>query len=230
MKYALIAMAVIYLITFGCSPDEEKKAADSHEKVSQTAVETAAPEARKAPAAVHQEEHAAKTVAEPMEGHAEKAVTEPQENAPADHPPAVTEEAAPAPQPAEGQYAAIAQSAENTVKTLMGKESQPVEKEAVKTEVTENQPAPQIDADKEMITMPCGRVMAQKDIPAGAPCIGYKRQAAAAGSEDLSAAMQKMVEATNNMVQVTRQMVIATQEMLNASKAAEAQAQDSKQQ
>ncbi|MGW8195156.1 MAG: hypothetical protein ACWGOX_12920 [Desulforhopalus sp.] len=213
MKYALIAMAVIYLITFGCSPEEDKQAG-SHDKVTHTAVEPAATE-NKAPAAVHEDEHGEKTAAKQQEA--------------AEH------------QPAKEQHAAIAQSAENKAETLMDKESQPVDSESADTEktveqaevlVVEVQPEPeQKGAGEEMITMPCGQVMAKKDIPAGAPCLGYKQPVAVPGDDDLSAAMQKMVEATNNMVQVTRQMVIATQEMLEATKqATEGKAQEGHQQ
>lgn len=185
MKYALIAMAVIYLITFGCNPEEDKQAG-SHDKVTHTAVEPAATE-NKAPAAVHQDEHSEKTATKQQEA--------------VEHQPTVAEEA-PAQQPVKSESAKTEKAGEE-----------------VELQVVEVQPeAEQSGAGEEMITMPCGQVMAKKDIPAGAPCLGYKQQVTVPGDDDLSVAMQKMVEATNNMVQVTQQMVIATQEMLKATK------------
>jgi hypothetical protein len=38
MKYAFIALVVIYLISYGCSPDKSEKTTDSHEQTTQTTV------------------------------------------------------------------------------------------------------------------------------------------------------------------------------------------------
>lgn len=212
MKYAYIAMVVIYLITFGCNPDKAEKTTESHGSATPATVEQ--PHQEEAPAVVHQQEQV-------EQGHVEQqktADTEHMEVAAAEHKAAAvegveqptTEELAP-----ENQWETIAKSAGVTVAALMNEDSQPTEekvaveeKQAVKT------------ADSEQVVMPCGKMMAKKDIPAGAPCGAMQAQAPADGSQDLTAAMQKIVEATNEMVMVTRQLVIATQEMLNASKEA----------
>lgn len=41
MKYAFIALVVLYLITYGCSPDNSEKATESHEQTTPAAVEHA---------------------------------------------------------------------------------------------------------------------------------------------------------------------------------------------
>ena len=39
MKYALIALIAIYLVTYGCSPDDSEKATDSHEQAAPVTLE-----------------------------------------------------------------------------------------------------------------------------------------------------------------------------------------------
>lgn len=218
MKYALIAMAVIYLITFGCSPDEEKKAADSHKEATHTTVE-AAHQSEATPADAEHKEDVVHAVAEQ------------QDKSDGDHQAPVAEEKATAEEAGQDQHTAVAKSEEKSADDVAEKADEPsteqpaVEEKAAETAAVAaaDEPAAAV-ADEELVTMPCGRVMAKKDIPAGAPCLNYPAQDAAPGSEELNAALLRMVEATNNMVKVTQQMIIATQEMLNASKAAPADA------
>ncbi|MFW2365204.1 MAG: hypothetical protein ACN4GW_02245 [Desulforhopalus sp.] len=209
MKYALIAMAVIYLITFGCSPDEEKQAADSHGEASQAVVD-----------ATHKSEEAPAVAEHKEDAVAVHATAEKQDKSDGDHQEAAAEKAAPTEEAVQDEPATVAQPAEKSgdVVTEKAEEAAPVE--------TAEQPAAAV-AEEELVTMPCGQVIAKKDIPSGAPCLNYKAQGAPPSSEELNAAMLRMVEATNNMVKVTQQMVIATQEMINASKAAPVAAPES---
>ncbi len=167
MKYAFIVLIAIYLVIYGCSPDNSEKATDSHKKTAPTTVETshqsemvAVPEQQEKPAAptLEVEHPAAEVVQEPQ------AVTEPQ-------PP---------------------------------------------TEMDESQ----------QIVMPCGRMMDKEDIPANAPCLQQQTQPQTSQDtvdkeQELTIALQKMMETTNNMVLATQQLVIATHEMLNAGKGKE---------
>jgi hypothetical protein len=218
MKYALIAMVVIYLITFGCSPDEEKKAADSHKEATHTAVE-AAPQNETAPAVAEHKEEAVHAAAE-QQGESD-----------GDHQAPVAEEQAPAAEAAQDQHAAASKPEEESAGDAAVKAEEPTAEQPAAEEKAEepaevaaaDEPAAAV-AEEEVVTMPCGQVIARKDIPAGAPCLNYTAQGAVPTSEELNAAMLRMVEATNNMVKVTQQMVIATQEMLNVSKAASADA------
>lgn len=217
MKYAYIAMVVIYLITFGCNPDKAEKTTESHGSATPATVEQ--PHQEEAPAVVHQQEQVEQDHAEQQKA----ADTELKEVAAAEHKAATvegveqptTEELAP-----ENQWEVIAKSAGVTVAALMNEGAQPTEKKAAEKGVAKKQAVEEKQAvkvaDSEQVVMPCGKMMAKKDIPAGAPCATMQSQAPA----DLNVAMQKIVEATNQMVMVTRQLVIATQEMLNASKEA----------
>ena len=90
----------------------------------------------------------------------------------------------------------------------------------------EKQPA----ITEELIMMPCGRVFVRQYMPVDDPDLEMLQQTETPGQvdvrpqvieeseEDLSTAVQKMVEATNDMVLVTKQLVTATQEMLRATK------------
>lgn len=218
MKYAYIAIIVIYLITYGCSPDKVEEKAASHGDAPPATVETPHQE-EKTPAAVHQQE--------PVEqAHVEqKATAEMKHEAPADtekHAAAieepVTEEIAP-----ENQWETIAKSAGVTVAALMKADSKTADTKTVEQPIAEKPVVEKQEAVKtagsEQVVMPCGKMMAKKDIPAGAPCATMQKPASA-DSQDLTVAMQKIVEATNDMVMVTRQLVIATQAMLDASKEA----------
>lgn len=223
MKYAYIAMIVIYLITYGCSPDKAEKEQESHGvEASPATVETTHQEA--APAVVHQQEqveqtHAGQEKATDSE-HQTIAAAEQQTAAVEAVEQPATEELAP-----ENQWEAIAKSAGVTVAALMNEDSQPTGEKAAEQPVTPKPAAKEKqtakDAVSEQVVMPCGKMMAKKDIPAGAPCAAMQSKASGESSQELTVAMQKIVEATNEMVMVTRQLVIATQEMLNASKAAE---------
>jgi hypothetical protein len=111
-----------------------------------------------------------------------------------------------------------------------------VVEEAVEAKPTEqSHPAeaaqqPAAAAESEQVVMPCGRVMARADIPENAPCLKMRPQALpesadsadsapmADQSQELTAALQKMVETTHELMLVTRQLVIATQKMLDAGK------------
>ncbi len=92
--------------------------------------------------------------------------------------------------------------------------------------VDEKQPA----ITEELVMMPCGRVVVRQSIPDDDPDLEMMQQTETPGQvdvrpqiieeseEDLSTAVEKMVEATNDMVLVTKQLVTATQEMLRATK------------
>jgi hypothetical protein len=158
MKYAFIALIALYLIIYGCSPDNSEKATDSHENT--------------APA----------TMKHPPQG---ESVAIPKDQ----HDPADAAE----------QTTGVEEAAEQAPQ---GMEQQPAEV-----------------ADSQLVIMPCGRTMDMADIPENAPCLNQQSQVADTdNSQDLAAALQRMVDTTSDMVLVTRQLSIATQEMLNASK------------
>jgi len=90
----------------------------------------------------------------------------------------------------------------------------------------EKQPA----ITEELVMMPCGRVFVRQFIPVDDPDLEMLQQTETPdqvdvrpriieeSEEDLSTAVQKMVETTNDMVLVTKQLINATQEMLRATK------------
>ncbi|MFH0782814.1 MAG: hypothetical protein V2B20_12825 [Pseudomonadota bacterium] len=87
----------------------------------------------------------------------------------------------------------------------------------------------ELDANEAFIMMPCGHVFVRQPMPEDeanlqqpqqmdTPCLADPQpQDVQEPEEDLSAAVQRMVEATNDMVLVTQQLVVATQEMLKAT-------------
>lgn len=87
------------------------------------------------------------------------------------------------------------------------------------------EPAPDAQAaESEQVVMPCGRTMAKGDVPDNAPCLEMQEQDILIipdNDEELSVAMQRMVETTNNVIVATRQLTTATYEMLNAEEAAD---------
>jgi hypothetical protein len=204
MKYAYIAMIAFYLVTLTITPDKAEKAAEGHGTAPEAAIETP-----------HQEDTAPAIAAAHQQEPAEQAHAEQPKAADTEHQAAVAEEPAAEEGASAGQWEAIAKSAGVTVAALMEADSQPTE------EMPAEQPKAAEAASSEKVQMPCGHMMARKDIPPGAPC-GKMMPKGAEGEQDLSAAMQKIVDATNEMVMVTRQLVFATQEMLNASRQAEA--------
>jgi len=172
MKYAFIALIAIYLVIYGCSPDESEKPTNSHEQTAPALTEHTE-QGDKVAVPEHQQE-----VVVPVHEGGEKS--------------AVAEEPAAADEKAE--------------------QAQPV--------AHEQQPS----AEEEQVVTPCGRKMAKADIPADAPCMNMQnlaqeiQSAATSGNtEELAAAMQKIVEATDNMILATRQLVMATQQMLDFS-------------
>ncbi len=225
MKYAYIALIAFYLVTLTITSDKAEKGQESHGAAPEAAIETPHQEdtAPAIAAAAHQQEPAEQAHAEQPKG------------ADTEHQAAVTEEPAAEEGASAGQWEAIAKSAGVTVEGLMEADSQPGEKEAAQksqdqpaeekpAEVAAAAPAEQPKAaevaSSEKVQMPCGHMMARKDMPANGPCGNMMPKGAAEGEQDLSAAMQKIVDATNEMVMVTRQLVFATQEMLNASRQA----------
>ena len=108
-----------------------------------------------------------------------------------------------------------AKQAPAVIEEKVGAEEQPAEKEH-QQEV----------AESEQVELPCGRIVARADIPEQAPCLRMQPQDTAAAvdsgnEQELTAALQKMVDTTNDMVLATRQLVIATQELLDANKKAD---------
>ncbi len=102
-------------------------------------------------------------------------------------------------------------------------------------------PCPMIDERQpsiieELVMMPCGRVFVRQSMPTDDADLEMLQQTETPGrvdlrpqiieedEEDLSKAVQKMVETTNDMVLVTKQLVNATQEMLRATQGTIAEA------
>jgi hypothetical protein len=84
------------------------------------------------------------------------------------------------------------------------------------------------EADSEQVVMPCGRTMAKGAIPENAPCLETEDQGMINTPDDqeLSVAMQRMVETTNGVIVASRQLVTATYLMLNASEEAAEEADE----
>lgn len=197
MKYAFIALVVLYLITYGCSPDNSEKATESHEQTVPAAVEHA-PQSEMVAATEQQQETVAPV---PAEQHA---------TAPAEHAAAVET----TPQPAE----AVEQPAE-----VVEQPAEVVDKTdpILNFKVVEQDPGePVIEA--EQVVMPCGKMMALSDIPENAPCLEPQWKATQDATvptektQDLAVALQKMIDTTNEMMLATKQLVNATQKLLNA--------------
>jgi hypothetical protein len=95
---------------------------------------------------------------------------------------------------------------------------------------------------EDIVVMPCGRAFTRQQFPADAPCLEHQQQlemleqdeaqseGVTESDQDLTMAMQRMVEATNDMVLVTRQLVMATQGMLKATREAAPQTGNTDQQ
>lgn len=232
MKYALIVMVAVYLITFGCNPKSDEEHS-SHEATAEHATVDKTP-ASPAHLEVTAHDTHSETAAAPEKEVAEKAVESKGD-----------------------QYNAIAKSAASTVLTLMNDDNeaaaekveqeteaaQPAkpeetvakveavaEKEEQPVKVEEKAEAAQVATTEEAIVKeqqkPCPKVAGKAPcvVPGGMPCDNVAENAKAkdavapAEEAELSDAMQKMVDATNNMVAITRQLVLATQQMLSASK------------
>lgn len=194
MKYALIVMCVVYLVTFGCNPKTEEKDVTTHDEVENAVVtEVPAPPAQLTATTTQ----AGQTTPEAgpdnkwnTAGHKTPAVPAAVQLDEKKSDAAVTTETEQS-----DQWKDIAQSAANTLLALMNddqskqiKPAQPTKKSVETTETT--------------TILPDAEDMVQNE----------------AAEAELSEAMEKMVDATNHMVTVTRQLVLATQHMLKASK------------
>lgn len=247
MKYALMVMFAVYLVTFGCNPKTEEEKTAPQNKVEHEAIA----EAPTAPADLTVTTHAAaQTTPEAgpanqynMAGHKapappadvvvtiEKATNEAKpatkghDVADVKDAPPVVEKAAPVAETTEtdksDQWKNIAQAAATTVLALMNEEqnTQPAQvAEAPAAKKVVAEPATEAGT-----ILPCGKKISQGDAAKNYPCGKHSNKiaqqpAVPAEETELSEAMQKMVNATNDMVTVTRHLVIATQQMLAASK------------
>ena len=206
MKYALIVMLAVYLLTFGCNPKTEEEKTAGHETTEHAVVA----EAPVAPAQLHVETKTDEpTIPEAGPSNHWNVGTQKAPAPPANVQVKTDEKAVPSEATAADdtnkQYKNIAQTAASTVLALMNDDSK-------------GAPAP---AKDEVTVLPCGKAKPQGG--AVPPCMKNgapfaKQPAAPAEDAELSQAMQKMVNATNDMATVTRQLVIATQQMLAASK------------
>lgn len=217
MKYALIVMAAVYLVTFGCNPKTEEEHTTSQNKVEHEAIaeapttpaeltittQVAVQTTPEAGPANHYNVAADKAPAAP----ANVVVTTVKVDKEVKNAPPVVEDTE---SDKSEQWKAIAQSAANTVLMLMHKEQS-------------TQPVKAVETATETVTiLPCGKKVSQNDAK-HSPCVKHSKQiaqqpAVPAEETELSEAMQKMVNATNDMVTVTRHLVMATQQMLAASK------------
>jgi len=187
MKYAFIALVVLYLITYGCSPDNSEKATESHEQTTPAAVEHA-PQSEMVAAPEQPQE----TIA-PAEQHAA---------APAEH--AAVVETTQQPAEVAEQPAEVADKTDPILdfKVVEQAPGEPViEAEQVVmpcgkmmalSDIPENAPClkPQWKATQDA-TVPSEK------------------------TQDLAVALQKMIDTTNEMMLATKQLVDATQKLLN---------------
>ena len=247
MKYALIVMVAVYLVTFGCNPKTEEENTTPQNKVEHEAIT----ETPTAPAELTiTTQVAVQTTPEAGPANHDNVATDKAPAAPANvvvttekvdkeaKPAAkehsavevknalpVVEKATPAAENTEttnsNQWKNIAQAAATTVLALMNDDqnTQPAQvAEAPAVKKVAVKPA------TEAVTiLPCGKKVSQVDTAKNYPCVKHSKKVAQqpavpAEETELSEAMQKMVNATNDMVTVTRHLVIATQRMLAASK------------
>lgn len=234
MKYALIVMAAVYLVTFGCNPKTEEEHTTSQNKVEHEAIT----EAPTAPAELTiTTQVAVQTTPETVAADHDKVTADKAPTAPANvvlttekpHKEAkpVAKELS-AVEDAEAdkseQWKIIAQTAATTVLALMNDDpnTQPApvaEAPAVKKVAVK-------PATEAVTVLPCGKKVSQVATAKNYPCVKHGKKIAQqpaispvpAEETELSEAMQKMVNATNDMVAITRHLVIATQQMLAASK------------
>jgi len=213
MKYALIVMLAVYLVTFGCNPKPEKEGTASKEPTvtTHTAAQTT-------PKAGPSDQYG--TASHKAPATKEKIVTE------VTAAPQVEEKAAPAPEQTEAkvdQWQRIAQAAATTVLALMHDEPSSNSVQVAETPATTEEATEPAVTSEAVTVLPCGKKVSQDVAAKHSPCAKHSKPVAqhtavAAEEPELSEAMQKMVNATNNMVTVTRHLVIATQQMLTASK------------
>ena len=224
MKYALIVMLAVYLVTFGCNPKTEEEGTTSHEKVEHAIIA----EAPAAPGNLAVETHTvgqSTPEAGPSNQYgtaAHKALSAPAnvqittENVKSEAAPEATETKS-------NQWKSIAQSAATTVLALMHEEQSSKPAQVAETPAVKKETVKPTTPSEAITILPCGKKVPQDGIAKHSPCAKHSKyvaqQAAVPAEEpELSEAMQKMVYATNDMVTVTRQLVIATQQMLAASR------------
>ncbi len=206
MKYAFIVLIALYLIIYGCSPDNSEKATDSHN----------------APATVEKPQEA-EIVAAPEEGHDSVAPAHDEHQFPAkklEEPVAVEEldvvaketmqsEEAAAVEPTEAAQPVVKQEQETlVVEQEVIVETQPAVKEEQPAEV----------ADSETFVMPCGLTMAKADIPENAPCLKQQeetKQETADTEPDLEAAIMKLAEKTSEMIEATNLLIEANNKAIS---------------
>lgn len=207
MKYAFIVLIALYLVIYGCSPDDSEKATDSHT----------------APATVEKPQEA-EMVAAPAEVHdsAEPALDEHQFPAKKLEQAVVVEELPVETEVTEQPAEVAAVEPDEAAEPVVEKQQEaPVVEQEMKVETQpaskEEQPAEVVDS--EMVVLPCGRTMAKSDIPENAPCLKPQQEAkqeATATEPDLEAAILKLAETTNAMIQATNQLIEATNRAINA--------------
>ena len=207
MKYAFIVLIALYLVIYGCSPDESEKATDSHT----------------APATLEKPQEA-EMVAAPAEVHdsAAPALDEHQFPAKKLEQAVVVEELAVETEVTEEPAEVAAVEPDEAAQPVVEKQQEAlvVEQEViVETQPASKEEQPAEGVDSEMVVMPCGRTMAKSDIPENAPCLKPQQEAkqeAAATEPDLEAAILKLAETTNAMIQATNQLIEATNRAIYA--------------
>jgi len=207
MKYAFIVLIALYLVIYGCSPDESEKATDSHT----------------APATLEKPQEA-EMVAAPAEVHdsAAPALDEHQFPAKKLEQAVVVEELAVETEVTEQPAEVAAVEPDEAAQPVVEKQQEAlvVEQEViVETQPASKEEQPAEGVDSEMVVMPCGRTMAKSDIPENAPCLKPQQEAkqeAAATEPDLEAAILKLAETTNAMIQATNQLIEATNRAIYA--------------
>jgi len=214
MKYAFIVLIALYLVIYGCSPDESEKATDSHTAPA-TLEKPQEAEMVAAPAEVHDSAAPALDEHQFPAKKLEQAVVVEElavETEVTEQPAEVTE------QPAEVAAVEPDEAAQPVVEKQQ--EALVVEQEViVETQPASKEEQPAEGVDSEMVVMPCGRTMAKSDIPENAPCLKPQQEAkqeAAATEPDLEAAILKLAETTNAMIQATNQLIEATNRAIYA--------------
>lgn len=199
MKYAFVVLIVIYLITYGCSSNEQKPATESGKKAETITVENTPP----APPTVAAEQ--AQAPGEQVQPVAAEA--------PAEQPVVAQqpEKAATEPQPPEAV-------ADTTEQQMMPDDQDSL---FVNPEDLVVMPCGRAFLREDASDLPCmqqqeGPMMQEEPaMPQALP-----GQPSGDPQDELTAAMQNMVQATNAMVSATRQMALATEEMVKATRKA----------
>jgi hypothetical protein len=239
MKYAFIALIACYLLVYGCGPDNSKKTEVKKEQTIHSTTKAPPQPSPTTPPQHSGSQPVAAAVASPQPAQPQAEVSQQPPVAAAEQKSGeVAEKQQQHPCNMMGQQQGAVEltqpDEENIVVMPCG--CMFVKRQAQNTAPCLKQHLPpcpmmgdnQQGDDEDLVMMPCGRVFVRPPLPDEDAGLDQSQQTetpdqgAVQSQEDLTGAVQRMVETTNDMVLVTKELVLATQEMLKATKAATA--------